>query len=712
MLLADRAAVWNARPENRQLPSLLQWFQIQWLTQKKNWTPPQRKMMRKASQYHAIRGFVVAVCLILLGLVGWEGYGQLKAHTLRDRLLEATTPDVPGIVKEMAPYRRWLDPLFHEAYVQAEKDNDPRKQLHASLALLPVDYGQMEYLYGRLLQGEPQEVVVIREALLGHKKDLTERLWTLLEDPKNDQDQRFRAACALAAFAPEDSRWEKVSGDVAATLVIQKPFVIAQWTEALKGVGRWLLLPLADFLVDEKRTVSERGLIASVYGKYAADMQDEYARLVNHLAETSEPNATEEAKVALAKKQASIGMALMVMGKGEQVWSLMRHSPDPTLRSYLIERLAPGGVDPKVVLVRLEEEKEVSVRRGILLSLGEYGLDRMSLAERRNHLPRLLQLYRDDPDPGIHGAVEWLLRQWQASGELKEIDKGLATGKVEGKRQWYLNRQGQTMVVVSKPGSFWMGEGTERHRVQIGRNFAIASKEVTVAQFLRFRKEHRHIKIHAPTDDCPVNEVSWYDAAAYCNWLSDQEEIPKEQWCYEPNKDGKYDEGMKMAPDCLQRTGYRMPTEAEWEYACRAGSEVGYSMGKSADLLEKYGWFDKNSLGKSHPVGSLKSNDLGLFDIHGNDWDWCQDTDKNRTYGEGEDGTGTEDIVGKTDINSREGRVLRGGSFVVQARLVRSSTRISDVPSHRAGDVGFRPARTLPLGSFTALPATPEGGRR
>ena len=146
------------------------------------------------------------------------------------------------------------------------------------------------------------------------------------------------------------------------------------------------------------------------------------------------------------------------MGKGEKAWPLLKHSPDPTLRSYLMERLGPGGADAKRLVARLKEEKEVSVKRAILLSLGEFGLDRLSLAERKSYLPWLLELYREDADPGIHGAAEWLLRQWQGSGEMKAIDKGLATGKVGGKRQWYINRQGQTMVVVPKPGEFWMGE--------------------------------------------------------------------------------------------------------------------------------------------------------------------------------------------------------------------------------------------------------------
>src|SRR5262249_41375107 len=133
LLLADRAAVWNTRPENRQLPSLWQWCTFRWLTHKRNWTPPQRKMMRKAARYHAMRAGFVAIILALLGWAVVEGYGTLSAYVLRDRLFNRDTANVPSVINDMPAFRRWLDPLLRDAYQEAEKNQDARGQLHASM---------------------------------------------------------------------------------------------------------------------------------------------------------------------------------------------------------------------------------------------------------------------------------------------------------------------------------------------------------------------------------------------------------------------------------------------------------------------------------------------------------------------------------------------------------------------------------------------------
>jgi formylglycine-generating enzyme required for sulfatase activity len=288
------------------------------------------------------------------------------------------------------------------------------------------------------------------------------------------------------------------------------------------------------------------------------------------------------------------------------------------------------------------------------------------------------------------------------------------------------------MVVVLEPGVFWLGERDRpskegdfmrqaRRKHRIRRIYAISAKEVTVQQFLRFRKNHQLYRESAHSRDCPVNGVTWYDAAAYCNWLSEREGIPRDQWCYEPNAKGEYAEGMNSAANYLQRTGYRLPTESEWEYACRAGAETGFSFGDAEDLLGRYARFYGNSSTSgqpdrppysSQPVGGLRPNDLGLFDMHGNVWEWCQGSFHKTATERVEENSITEDIEDLSAVTNGDSHVWRGGSFLHRAWSVGCAGRYRGVSTDRNGDVGFRTARTLPLGSFTALPPTAEGGRK
>jgi eukaryotic-like serine/threonine-protein kinase len=665
--LAERAELWNGRPEGRHLPSCWEWAWIRLLTRPGDWNTTQRKMMRQADRHHALRGAVLAA---VTGLVAWGAMdytGRLEAQSLQARLLSAAPAELSGVLKDMRPHRR-LEPLLREARARAESEQDAEKLLRLSLALIPWDPGQGAYLYRRLFDVDPQEFITVRAALEPFKDEYVASLWAELADGTGEAGSRFRAASALAGFAPDDPQWEGHAAFVASRLAAEDPLMLVYWKDALLPAGDRLLPALADLLEDYKGGENRRRKLTELYRDFAGGREVAFVALEERL---SAIDGRASKGVAPAKRKANVAAALLALRRGDRVWPLLKHSEDPTVRSYLIERIAPPGIDTRILKQRLDEETDASARRALILAWGAYPPEGLAQVAEK-----LIALYENDPDAGVHAAAGWVLRRWHREAQLAKVDAKLATGSAQAGRSWYLTRQRQTFSIVRGPGLSVPGAA-----------LAVGATEVTVGQFRAFRNGHIFDETVAPTADCPVNSVTWFDAVAYCNWLSKQEGIPESQWCYVVGKHGE----LEALADSLHRQGYRLPTQAEWEVACRSGTRTGWSFGEwDEELAGKFAWWSGNSgqgeSSRSFPGGLLKPNDSGLFDMHGNLSEWCHDIDESDKLAPSHSST-----------NSLPGplRVARGGNYF----LGRSALEYEHRPMLPAGlqlkMVGFRPVRTL-----------------
>jgi formylglycine-generating enzyme required for sulfatase activity len=266
--------------------------------------------------------------------------------------------------------------------------------------------------------------------------------------------------------------------------------------------------------------------------------------------------------------------------------------------------------------------------------------------------------------PGVLLALAWLSFALSGCGGGGAPDQGFAGSACTPEP--ITTPLGVEMVLIPA-GEFLMGDDPAAggpqamapqpaHRVRISA-FYMDTSEVTQESFRRLMGRNPS-KFQGP--DRPVERVSWYDATQYCNARSLREGL---QPCYD-----------RETLECdFHADGYRLPTEAEWEYACRSGSTTRWSFGNDAARLGRYAWFKENAAKTTHPVKQKRPNAWGLYDMHGNVWEWCNDFFGKKYLGKDPE----QDPRGP---GSGQERVLRGGSWATSAESCRSASRSSETP--------------------------------
>ncbi|MCC7422744.1 MAG: SUMF1/EgtB/PvdO family nonheme iron enzyme [Planctomycetaceae bacterium] len=607
---------------------------------------------------------------------------------------------------------------------------------------------------------------------------------------ETNRQKRIRIVALLAAFDPSSARWSGAAEAILQDLLNESNLAdLTHWLQAIRPIQEALQAPLlqrfstpthgtgeqhqrmidiaaslteanpvirARLLVDADPRTFERlfddrllGASADAIKVFQTLIPAEWPPPPSTIAESStEARAANERE---AKRRANAAVALVRLGRADAtVWRLLQQSVDNETRSFLVHRFAQLGANPETLLEQWKEALNLQDRskaRALALALGEFPADAVpDSPSKKALLDDCERLLARDPDPGLHAAIEWLMKKWNRAASAQEIERRLRAdyAALNGsedrerflarRRGWYVDSMGNAMTIVEKPGIVMIGspawerrenqgnKGREsRHPCRIDRRYAIGMKEITVGQFSEFLKEltdteradFNFDKNYSYSADCPINSLTWYLAARYCNWLSARDGLPRDQFCYAD--DSGFAPGLVPKEGYLSLAGYRFPTEPEWEYACRAGSHTTRYFGDSEELLEHYARYSTSTAREALrnrgilrflEVGALKPNDFGLFDPLGNCDELCQEHFVDWT-GRTEQDEPRDDREDLTPVGfAGDQRVARGGSLVARPIYVRCANRYTIPPDTRPlqnrNCIGLRVARTLP----PAQPAT------
>lgn len=459
--------------------------------------------------------------------------------------------------------------------------------------------------------------------------------------------------------------------------------------------------------------------------------------------------------------RANLIIAMIQMGSRDH-WVHLDRQTNVSVATEIIERLGPSaGLNTSAVEYlssQLSSEQPVAPGQiaSLILSMGQFSKSQIPDSRRKSMIPLLLDVFINHPDAEVHASARWLLQSWGAKSQLASAELKLRSAEPNPGHRWHVDLAGNTFVIFEPIDQFLMGttepnrekakgqssytDGEQRHLRRIPRRFGICMHESTGRQFEAFetymvdvwrqkmatldsenQTEAKQLKAWIAdisrrqkrrseySPDAPIVEVSWIRALAYCRWLSDEYStghclppVARLQQQYDKKTD------VPLLQKHIQRPGYRLPTAAEWEYACRANTSTLRPTGTALSRLKSYAWYgaDRNFMPRS--VGTLKPNGFGMFDMLGNASEWCltwfQESLPDKTLaisGELVSSEQSDPIwpdIGKTQTGWQSlSREYRGASFQDNAGDVRTSKRFYSRPFNGHAYLGFRLARTYEL---------------
>ena len=782
--LFDASATWNSKPENRFLPSLLEWLSIRTFTDSKRWTDPQRAMMRSASRVHGLTwggglGALLVIGFVIQFWVSAERWKNLKEYTrvAADSLQNNLGSSIPVNIKELRKLPKEL--ALGELNMRFESAANPRHKLALAFALADFGRVETEYMVSRIDDIEETDTGNLVAALKFDRDKATAALKIESEKCLDKAFWRRKAKLAIASlalnsaeiandmctyenrpdpeqrtlFIDEFPSWELDLGSLVSTArgtnssALRSGICLAvgsipsdrvseanqqlwktlatQWyvekgDTSTHGAASWLLrqwrfslpeiskqneiMPQRDWFVNSVGSTMLR-IRPVPRDVNLVDPIELYRQQLIYLENVS------ASEMEMPENRETRAIAYFYTGKTEEALkdldSLLRYSVidgiylQPTLLPYRSLALAKLGRadEARESLVTYQgpnapKFKRANVEIQVSAWLGDTeAASRQLEAAMKDYSADLSGLY-DLASVAAVCAQATADRETVVSTQFAEkAFELLSRSHNLGYRQLdhlvqdpdiaFLHRDPRLVALLRK----WYTLDDE---------YLVADCEVMRGQFEQFVLDEKFPNIDkpekwpgferniSPTAAHPAQNVSWYDAVKYCNWLSVKEgRSPyfRRTGAKEKLWEGEFDSWEEIP----SATGYRLLRELEWEYACRAGTQTAFSSGNDENLLVKY--FQMSPPRSTSIAGSKLPNAWGLHDMHGNVSEWCFE---------------------KYDSRGSN-RVSRGGSWGDLAASCRSPSRYSFAPTMRNNFMGFRLALS-PSNEFGVKVAEPVGG--